>query len=161
MNRFMTLFWSYRELSPGEQQRAVHREFPAVVAQSPFRLWRPGDSVPGNGIRIRIGVATWSGYDMRLLDVLAEGVLRAPAPAMEVFDTADCCQQADFEKYIPDIGDVYQTPVVGIWQDGRLEWSGQGYEARERVARMFGSSSDEIVAFVMDRINAQRIAPTS
>jgi hypothetical protein len=78
-----------------------------------------------------------------------------------VFSTSDCRTQDDFKKYVPGVSTAYQTPVVGIWQDGRLEWSGQGAEARERVARLFGSGSDDIVKYVTDRTNAERNARTA
>jgi hypothetical protein len=134
------------------------REFPSLVASSPFHLWRPGEPVPEQGIRLLIGVATWSGYDMRLLDVIAEATSRRQAsgfPVVEVFNTADCRQPRDFTRYIPKLGSVSQTPVVGVWRDGQLEWSGQGYEARDRAARLFGSGSAEIVEYVRDWIKAR------
>ncbi|HJT76734.1 MAG TPA: hypothetical protein VJ739_05985 [Gemmataceae bacterium] len=139
----------------------MEREFPAAVAGSSLRLWRPGDPLSDHGTRILIGIATWSGYDMRLLDVVEEGMARGSAPAVAVFNTSDCRTQDDFNKYVPGLGAVYQTPVVGIWQDGRLEWSGQGAEARERVARLFGSGPDEIGKYVGDRMNAERNARTA
>ena len=150
MSRFIELFWSQRELSPGEHQRTVERNFAAAITDSRLRLWRPGDPITGQGTRVLIGVATWSGYDMRLLDVIDEGMARGPAPVVEVFNTSDCHTHDDFKKYVPGMGAVCQTPVVGIWRDGRLEWSGQGAEARERVARMFGSTSVEIVEHIKD-----------
>jgi len=153
----MTLFRSYGELSPGEQQRAVNDEFVTIVTQSPFRLWSPGDAIPSQGVRILIGVATWSGFDMRLLDVIAEGLARdaANAPVVQVFNTADCRDQQSFTHYIPNMPSVCQTPVAGIWRDGRLEWFEQGYAARDHLARMFGSTSDAIVNFVSTGLGVQ------
>jgi hypothetical protein len=158
MTPFFDLFLSHGELLPGEQQRAVEGEFPAVVARTPLRLWTPDSRIPAGGTRLVIGVATWSGYDMRLLDVLAEALSRRQAsdfPVVEVFNTADCRDHRDFARYIPNLGSVLQTPVVGIWRDGRFEWSGQGYEARDRAARLFGSGSAEIVEYVQDRLKAR------
>lgn len=128
------------------------RLFPAFVKGSPLRLWSPGDPIPSQGVRVLIGVATWSGYDMRLLDVLAAGLARRPAqaPVVEVFNTADCRQLHDFREYIPKLRQVSHTPVVGIWREGKLDEAKEGYEGRELVARMFGSGSAEIVAFVQD-----------
>jgi hypothetical protein len=137
------------------------RQFPPLVASSSFHLWRPGDPIAERGIRLLIGVATWSGYDMRLLDVLAEAMSRRPtpdSPVLEVFNTADCRQPRDFTSYVPKLGMVHHTPVVGIWRDGELEWSGQGYEARDRAARLFGSGSAEIVEYVQDWIKTRSSA---
>src|SRR5438045_3293522 len=82
------------------------RQFPATVAEGPFRLWRPGDAVSSAGVRVLVGIATWSGYDMRLLDLIAEGLGGAAGTVVEVFNTSDCRQHADFKKYIPDMGNV-------------------------------------------------------
>ena len=86
-------------------------EFLSIVAQSPFRLWRPGDSVAEQGLRLLLGVATWSGYEMRLLDVIA-AALRKEGPrgySAEVFNTADCPNPQTFGKYIPGLGQVLHT----------------------------------------------------
>lgn len=132
------------------------RQFPAVVAASPFRIWSLGDPV-APGCRLLIGVATWSGYDMQLLDVLAEALSREPAgkPTIEVFDIQECRRVEDFSQYVPGGLPVLQPPIVGLWQDGRLEWSAEGYAARDRVARMFGSNSDAIVEQVRERLLAR------
>jgi hypothetical protein len=124
--------------------------FPATVAASRLRLWSPGDPIPDTGTRILIGTATWSGYDMRLLDVIDEalGHMNGRAPVVEVFNAGSLTRQEAFDDYIPSIGEVLQMPVVGVWQDGRLVEQASGYAARELVARMFGSTSDEIVEFI-------------
>jgi hypothetical protein len=157
MTPFYDLFLSHRDLMPGEQQRAVEQEFPAVVARTPLRWWSPDSGVPARGTRLVIGVATWSGYDMRLLDVIVEALSRRQAghPVVEVFNTADCREPSDFDRHIPNLGTVLQTPVVGVWHDGQLEWSGQGYEARDRAARLFGSGAAEIGEYVGDRLKAR------
>jgi hypothetical protein len=133
------------------------RQFAALVEASPFRLWRPGDPIPPHGVRILIGVATWSGYDMRLLDVIAEALAHGSAggSVIEIFNTADCRQLPDFRQYVPRLRQVSHTPVVGVWRDGQLVESKEGYEARDLVARMFGSGSAEIVEYVQDWIKAQ------
>ena len=133
------------------------RRFPELVASSPFHLWRPGDPVPERGDRYLIGVATWSGYDMRLLDVIAEALRRnrVDPPAIDVFNTAECRQQQDFDRYISGIGTVLQTPVVGYWNNGHLADSEQAYAALDFLAGVFGFCSAEIVAFVQDWIKAQ------
>jgi hypothetical protein len=133
------------------------RQFPALVAESPFRLWHPGDPVPERGRRLLLGVATWSGHDMRLMDVLAEGMARGAAKdlVVELCNTAECQTPRAFRRYIPKLKTLLQTPFAGIWQDGELDWSRQGYAAREQVAGMLGSSSDEIVQYVQDWIEAR------
>jgi hypothetical protein len=123
------------------------RLFPAVVGESPFRLWKPGDPIARQGTRILIGVATWSGYDMQLLDMLEEALSRAKdAPLVEVFNAGILTSAEAFEDYIPGLPPPMQMPVVGVWQDGVLTERAEGYFARDLVARMFGSSSDAVVA---------------
>ncbi|HKI37888.1 MAG TPA: hypothetical protein VKA46_38900 [Gemmataceae bacterium] len=155
MNAFFALF---ERKSSSPEPGWADREFPAIVAESPLHLWRPGDPIIGRGSRLLVGVATWSGYDMRLLDVLAESLRGGGAsqPLVEVFNTAECLRRRDFKKYVPRNHPVFHTPLVGIWQDGELIWSGEGHEAREEVARRFHSGSAEIVAYVQDWIKARR-----
>jgi hypothetical protein len=158
MTPFYDLFLSHRNLMPGEQQRAVEQEFPAVVARTGLRWWSPDSGIPASGTRLVIGVATWSGYDMRLLDIIAEAMSRrqpSGVPVVEVFNTADCREPRDFARYVPMRRSVSQTPVVGVWRDGQLEWSGQGYEARDRAARLFGSGAAEIGEYVRDWLKSR------
>jgi hypothetical protein len=131
------------------------RHFPALVARSPFHLWKPGDPVEPRGLRLLLGTATWSGYDMRLLDLIVAALTSSSTAfqgRVDVFNTAECKQPEDFRAYIPTLGFVHHTPVVGVWKDGRLEEAKQGYEGRDLAARMFGSSSQEIVASVQERL---------
>src|SRR5438046_1804022 len=75
----------------GNDQNGLDERFPLVVAQSPFRLWSPGDTVPRDGRWLLIGVATWSGSDMRLLDAVSRALREeARGAAVAVFDVAAC-----------------------------------------------------------------------
>jgi hypothetical protein len=134
----------------GDRPTDVGRRFAAVVEQSAFQLWRPGQPIPRHSVRLLIGVATGSGYDMRLLDVIEERMGRGPSalPQVDVFDVADCPRPEDFQRYIPTLRDVSETPVAGIWFGGQLTWRGQGQPARDQIARMFGAASNQIVEYV-------------
>lgn len=134
------------------------RRFPEVVAASPFHLWRPGDPIHEQDVRYLIGVATWSGYDMRLLDVIAEALAVHPngsPPVIDVFNTADCQRPQDFDRYISGIGAVLHTPVVGFWHNGELACFEQGHAAREFLAGIFDFHSADIITFVQNWIKAQ------
>jgi hypothetical protein len=133
MTKFTDLFWSHPELGPAGQQDYVEAQLPAVVAQSNLHLWQPGDPVAHQGKRILLGVATYSIYDMRLLDVLDEeaGRRNGQTPRLDVFSVARCRTHEDFARYIPDLGTVLQTPVVGVWEGGALKEKGQGKPARD------------------------------
>src|SRR5438270_3756832 len=107
MNRFLDLF-RHDTPPPSGQIYADDRSalFPRAVAQSPrLKLWGRDDPVPATGRFLLIGVATWSGYDMRLLDVVEQSP--GGPDVIGVFDTAECKSDADFEARIPGIGDVY------------------------------------------------------
>ena len=136
------------------------RLFANVVEQSPFQLWEPGDPIPRHAVRLLIGVAPSSAYDMRLLDVIAEMMARAPSalPTVDLFDTANCPRPEECRRYIPTLREVGPTPVAGIWFGGQLTWYGQGPTARDQIARMFGSTSERIVDYV-ERWTQARTSP--
>lgn len=136
------------------------RQFPELVASSPFNLWRPGDAIPEHGPRHLIGVATWSGYDMRLLDVIAESIRHHPVDptTIDVFNTADCHSVKDFARYIPGLNEVSHTPVWSFWNNGELCASVEGHTARGELAKFFGSTASEINAFVQDWIKGRALA---
>jgi len=136
---FVDLYRSHPELSPGEQQALVERQFPSLVPRTPLHLWSPGDPIAERGRRVLVGVATYSGQDMELLDRIGEALNRSKTAArVDVFNTLDCRTHEDFAKYVPGFGDVYQTPVVGVWLDGTLQEAGSGYQGRLILARALG-----------------------
>ncbi len=134
--------------------------FPSIVERSPFQLWRPGDSIPRHAVRLLIGAAPSSAYDMRLLDIVMEALARAPsaAPAVDVFNTADCQRPEDLRRYIPTLRAASPTPVAGIWFGGQLTWYGQGPTVRDQITRMFGATSEQVVDYV-NRWTQTRISP--
>lgn len=163
MNRFMTLFWSHRELGTSERQQVLAREFPAAVAQTPMVWW--SENPPPIHRRLVIGAATYSRYEMRMLDLVEEALVHEkvrrsqaacsvlptmpdrlfayvqvpPAPLhVEVFSTLDCLSQSDFQKYIPGIERVLQTPVVGYYEDEMLRETATGAAGRALVGRVCG-----------------------
>jgi hypothetical protein len=120
-------------------QRGVDALFSAAVSRSPFRLWSPGDPIPATGDRLLIGVATWSAHDLALLDAVSAALpTRSRGLAVDVFTVADCSSPQAFERYVPGIGNVFHTPVVGLWADGRLVETASGKRGRELIARVCG-----------------------
>src|SRR5215471_5072327 len=59
---------------PARHQRWAAAEFPNRVAQSRLHLWRPTDPIVARGTRLFVGIATWSGFDLRLLDILDQAL---------------------------------------------------------------------------------------
>ena len=123
-----------------EHQGRMNREFPGLIAGSRMRLWKPGDPVLSQGSRFLIGVELTSRSDLRLLDAL-DIAMRATRrnDRVDVFDCFNLEENGtvDFERYIPGIGDVLGTPVVGVWEDGLLVSREQGWRARKLVIDAF------------------------
>lgn len=131
--------------SPCRSQKDRDDHFPSVVSASPFRLWSPGKPLPAKGKCLLIGVATWSVYDMRLLDAVAQSLKKCPRDlTVAVFNVADCTSQEVFDRYVPGIGPVLHTPVVGLWSDGNLADKATGRAGRELVARVSGLDASEL-----------------
>lgn len=117
---------------PADRRREL---FPGFVERSPkLHLWAPGQPVPDRGSRLLIGVATWSGYDLNLLDLIEE----APTTAVrvDVFDTDALHDLTALEQYIPGVELSHQTPTVGHWLDGKLVETAVGFRGRHLAARV-------------------------
>ena len=121
-------------LSPAEHQRFVRREFPAVVLKSSLHLWRPGDPIALSPQRLLVGAATYAFQDLRLLDRI-DSYARNHVHSLrvDVFNTLDVSSHADFARYIPGLGEVYHTPVAGLWEVGRFVTGGSGRNAIELI----------------------------
>jgi hypothetical protein len=136
---FSALLDTNRELSPAQQQQQALEKFPSVVDQSHMENWRPGESLPTKGKQILIGVATYSVADLQFLDAL-EAKLAAEGTQYEttyLFNLAAFPEFRDFETYFPGIGKVYQTPVMGFWEDGVLKEKFWGATARDWLVRHY------------------------
>lgn len=126
-------------MTPGMQQRIACERFHAAAARSLMPFWRLGETFPIKGTHVLLGVATYSLEDLRLLDVL-ESKLSNQAGRREtihLFDVSACSEMEDFERYLPGIGKVFQTPVVGLWEDGVLRYKAQGASATAWLQQRF------------------------
>jgi hypothetical protein len=145
MSTFLDLLTDDKRIPSSTRDRA-RPSLSQVVAKSTLHNWSPADPVPATGKRVLIGVAPWSGYDLRLLDILDQitSAVRGRVPHLAVFDVAECKSQQDFDRYIPSVSPVYQTPVVGIWENGDLKEKATGAVARNRVAQVFGITPEQL-----------------
>ena len=144
---FRELLNPIRGEEPGEAQRRAARLLPERLMRSPMDWW-PIDAVPhGPGNRLLIGVAVWSGYDLKLLDALEEAIRdgRGSGILVGVFDIDRLESPSDIERLIPGVGSVSHTPVVGYWVAGKLAEHGTGYPGRQLVCRLFGLDHNTIV----------------
>jgi hypothetical protein len=99
--------------------------------------WKPGGPIPASGLWLLIGLApSWSPYDLELVDSIVEKVTDPKGPVqVGFFDVSDVHDQAEIDLYIPGLKKFYQTPVVGLWKDGQLMESGEGFRARQIILR--------------------------
>lgn len=121
-------------LSPGEEQRRASNLLPVLISRSQMR-WLPAPAATnGTAEKVVVGVAVWSRYDLALLDELNQFATANPGVLVCIFDVDRV--GGEFERFVPDIGDVTQTPVVGRWSGGVLVESGTGHAGREIARRL-------------------------
>lgn len=131
---FATSDTSDNATSPADFQRRTQLRFPLAVQQSSLHLWKPGDPIATSPIRLIVGAATYSFVDMRTLDRLDIAArLHSDALWVDVFNTLDCPTHEAYVQYVPNLGNVYQTPVVGCWQNGIFAQSASGKPAMDQI----------------------------
>jgi len=137
---------SFRELlepidgfSPGKLQEQASKRFPNVVESSHMEIWRPNDSqFEPHDQDVLIGVATYSLEDLKLLDEIEQRLSVHSAPErISVFDISAFTEMEDFERLLPGIGKVFQTPVVGFWRNGQLTERLSGAAARDWLVERY------------------------
>ena len=123
---------------PPDRRREL---FPGFVERSPkLHLWTADQPVSAQGLRLLIGVATWSGYDLNLLDLLEE----APdSVRVDVVDVDSVSSPDELARLFPGLS-LLQTPFVGYWSDGKLLESASGFQGRQLVARVCEMNSTEV-----------------
>lgn len=139
MTTFSELLNSSSDPAPGQQQQRAAEQFPSLVQSSHMKLWQPGRDLPLNGAEVVwIGVASYSVLDLELLDAIEAKLTReGQNETIYLFDLSAFPDFKDFEKVLPGIGSVYQTPVVGSWNDGVLKEKLSGAVARAWLARRY------------------------
>jgi hypothetical protein len=138
---FFNLHRARPDLGHVDRQRLAEAQFPSLVEESHMEMWRIGGPLPPPGEQvIWLGVATWSLYDMELLDVFeAKLSTETLKERIFVFDV-DSFDWVDFEKHLPGIGKIFHPPIVGSWNQGVLEEKLSGARAREWLIQRFGLS---------------------
>jgi hypothetical protein len=126
------LFTESAQMTPAEQQTYILSALPIRAAQLGMRVWGLEDGIPIHGRRLLIGVTQYSRGDLDLLDAIHDALL---SDQLDVFMISQCKSQAEIEDFVPGIAPVFQSPVVGVWEDGHLTAKGCGWEARQLLAR--------------------------
>jgi hypothetical protein len=84
-----------------------------------------------------LGIAFYSLSDLQLLD---DVVLRSRNSShscirVDVFDVLTCKSMQDFENIFPGLAPAYQTPLIGLWEGGRLVEKGWGLRETRRIVQ--------------------------
>ncbi len=110
MNRFATLFRRSSD-SPAERQARIEQEFPRVLAQSALHGWKPDASLACAPHRLVIGVATYAGPDMRLLDCVEQAVIDQEVGELAAAHAEARASSAGPSESRPSLHvDVFSTP---------------------------------------------------
>ena len=137
MKRFSSLLEPRSEMSVAQQQRDAGEQLAALLRESRLHPWQPGDPILDRGRRILLGVASYSVVDLAVLDTLNEAHGQGSIwPRLDVFNVLECQSMQDLEKYVPGIGKVFQTPVVGYWEEGLLKETASGKAGRDLLAKV-------------------------
>jgi hypothetical protein len=138
MTTFSELLNSSSDLASGQQQQRAAEQFPSLVQSSHMKLWQPGRDLPLNGAEVVwIAVASYSVPDLELLDAIEAKLKGGQTETIYLFDLSAFPDFKDFERVLPGIGRVYQTPVVGSWNDGVLKERLSGAVARAWLSRRY------------------------
>ena len=119
-----------RQRQPGAQQSWLRAQLPRALAESRLRAATKHSQVSD---RVVVGSAEYVRDEMLLLDQMCAA---AASPVFEVFFLTTCASQADVHAYVPIDGPVHQSPVVGVWKNGRLEATASGATARQLLQEL-------------------------
>lgn len=130
--RLSDLLKGGRTRSAAESQTYARERFWELVGESGIKRWRKGDERPRLGRWVLIGLAP--AYSIPDLE-LAEKIVKTArdtrrSTEFQFFDFLDVVDNAEMQDYVP-IEKVFSTPVVGVWQDGNLVRSAQGFAGRQ------------------------------
>lgn len=126
-------------LTPAEDQGRASNMLPISVSRSHLHWLASPEPPNGAGEKLVVGVATWSRYDFALLDELNVFAASHPGFQVCVFDVDRV--GGEFERFVPDVGQVLQTPVVGRWSGGVLVEKGTGHAGREIARKLMAESA--------------------
>jgi hypothetical protein len=130
---FVSLFREGQRTNRLDNGKLARSKAPEILSHKGI-AFETGNSQAAIQNGAKIGVAFYSLRDLEFLDQLMTSS-RIPKTIV-VFDVLSCETMADFEKFIPGIGPVHQTPVVGIWKDGQLARKGVGARGRDLLSSL-------------------------
>ena len=139
MKALTNLIGEAKGLPPHQHSAYVSAKLSEALSGSHLNYWRLDDSVPNAGRRTLIGIAPYAFPDLELLDSLERALSKKSnsTERIDVLDVLTCRTVDDFERCLPGIGKVFQTPVVGFWKNGDLEQKASGAPACQLIIRRY------------------------
>ena len=132
------MFYDLLHQFRGEAQRngPAGEALRQMLASSRLRSWSEEEAPPEEGLRLLLLVATYSRYDLELLDTLNKR-MESPQEVvrLDVASINDFYQE-EFERVLPGIDRVRAEPVLGVWRDGVLTERLWGWPAKTRVLEL-------------------------
>ena len=128
---FAELLTESAGMGAAEQQAHILSKLPTCAQERDMRVWKPGDGIPSRGRRFLIGVTEYSARDLNLLDSVCDTLT---GNQLDIFILSQCKSQSEIEDFVTGIGPVYHSPVVGVWEDGRLTAGVSGWNAVQLLA---------------------------
>jgi hypothetical protein len=126
---FEDLLSESNHLGAPAQQAFVRKALAERAGDFGVCLYQLGDPIPRVERWCLIGVATYSIDELRLLDVLKNDASRNLGFSIFLLD--DCLSVEEIRRFIPGVGKVLQSPLLGIWSDGDLVGWLEGAQARQ------------------------------
>jgi hypothetical protein len=125
--------------SVGEIQVDAGRKLGPLLATVGIPLREPNQPLLTHGRQLVLGVASFSTHDLQLLDEIAQAWDQSSTAGarLAVFDLQQCRDQEDVARFLPgEFGPVWNTPVLGVWDDGALTQRIDGVaECRQMLQR--------------------------
>ena len=119
-----------RAVPPEEAQRSRATRFWDAVAGSCLHKWTTGMNPCDAATRILIGLAPpYSDLDIDLAETMMFEAPKHPEIHVDVFDVSGL-DSADLQQYIPRLGRIYHTPIVGLWKNVKSFNGPMGFAAR-------------------------------
>jgi hypothetical protein len=139
MTTFAQLFREGQKADPRDPSRLARLKAPEILEGATLQY--KADLVPiviDNGVVLGIGFYDFP--ELELLDRLIENrshFVNFEQEPVFVFDVLSCKTMDDFIAMLPEFGPVYQTPIVGIWKNGKLIEKAVGGKGHALLARHF------------------------
>ena len=118
-------------------QRGTSERLLQAIRESNFHPWYPGQPFKQTGMRVLVGISTYVPTELRFLDCIAKVKGHFEDIHLDVFELSLCQSQEEIDACFPGIGPVFQTPAIGVWEDGQLTQTGSNVLGRNLLMRLF------------------------